>query len=524
MLADRGISLPCGKWFREFYSTYHDIAHETLATRECRDRAAKQNEEVVQNHFYGHAGLQEELMDAGIMDAEGRIDPWRMWWLDECPNMIDYNSEKGGGRKKRGAGTGKKAVINSPENRECPTVSAVQALSGFMGGLQMIIPRKYAHGDMAPVSDCWRLDARVFDDTIDLASLNSRHCTISHTENGMQTAASMRQWLQTIDAELTQLEEKLDRTLRPIVMGMDQASAHCDERFMEDALEKGIRVWYEESKTSHFLQCLDQYFRKWHLSYRKNVKLERLIRKKPSLKIDWEIFTMILCRSWFTWSEPIDRINSFRKVGITSLELRPDLINRATFYVQKDIDEDEAKEPVLNTTVEEPEGVEVDSKEYWKAKFERSQGIVEKLVNVPCTPKEAGVLQLSPTTCQEWDSKRDRLNDEAFGSCKLKDMIETKKRKRLAAEEDRERIESNKIARIEKKSAAQAAKEVAMKAWAACALGCACGVSPCPWAKKVYCLQCRELKTGQCRKIACKKAAQAALEAPQSPQTLAIGQ
>ena len=103
-------------------------------------------------------------------------------------------------------------------------------------------------------------------------------------------------------------------------------------------------------------------------------------------------------------------------------------------------------------------------------------------------------------------------------------MIETKKRKRLAAEEDRERIESNKIARIEKKSAAQAAKEVAMKAWAACALCCACGVSPCPWAKKVYCLQCRELKTGQCRKIACKKAAQAALEAPQSPQTLAIGQ
>ena len=59
---------------------------------------------------------------------------------------------------------------------------------------------------------------------------------MSHTESGMQTAASFRQRLLDFDKELTELERQLDRTLRPIVLGMYNAAAHKDEEFMRRGL------------------------------------------------------------------------------------------------------------------------------------------------------------------------------------------------------------------------------------------------------------------------------------------------
>ena len=92
VVADMGVHLPGNEWFREFYKKFPDIVEEKLAQREDRDRAAKNNEAVVQEHFFGSAGLKEELLDAKdengvpVMDEEGRIDGWRLAWLDECPN------------------------------------------------------------------------------------------------------------------------------------------------------------------------------------------------------------------------------------------------------------------------------------------------------------------------------------------------------------------------------------------------------------------------------------------------------
>ena len=56
VVADQGVTLPCDKWFREFYDTYSDVCVEKKAQREDRDRAAKCNEGVVQNHFYNPEG------------------------------------------------------------------------------------------------------------------------------------------------------------------------------------------------------------------------------------------------------------------------------------------------------------------------------------------------------------------------------------------------------------------------------------------------------------------------------------
>lgn len=169
VVADRGINLPGPKWFQNFYAVFSDIVEEKLSVREDKVRAAKRNEAVIQNHFYGAAGLEAELKDATnaegvpIMDEDGNIDPWRLAWLDECPNMVDFASEKGGGRRKKGAGVGEAAVEDLPENRECPSIMATQNLAGFMFGVQVNIARKYAHSDMAPESKEYRLDATVFD-------------------------------------------------------------------------------------------------------------------------------------------------------------------------------------------------------------------------------------------------------------------------------------------------------------------------------------------------------------------------
>ena len=66
--------------------------------RENLDRGKKHNEGVVDNHFFSPAGLQAEMLDAGVMDTDGLIDADRVGWLDEAPNFIDFDSKKGGGQ------------------------------------------------------------------------------------------------------------------------------------------------------------------------------------------------------------------------------------------------------------------------------------------------------------------------------------------------------------------------------------------------------------------------------------------
>ena len=68
-------------------------------------------------------GLKAEMEAAGVMDSFGLVDEWRLGWLDEAPQFIDYNSEEGGGQRKVAAGTGDACQTLLPENRECITVN-----------------------------------------------------------------------------------------------------------------------------------------------------------------------------------------------------------------------------------------------------------------------------------------------------------------------------------------------------------------------------------------------------------------
>eukprot|EP00967_Tisochrysis_lutea_P159373 scaffold330165_cov72-Tisochrysis_lutea.AAC.1 len=85
-------SIPLNKQERDVVNCPDDLAHrffqriypwwrahgvqidEGVSRAEEERRSRKRNNEVVQNHFYGKFGLEAELVDAGIMDAETKVN------------------------------------------------------------------------------------------------------------------------------------------------------------------------------------------------------------------------------------------------------------------------------------------------------------------------------------------------------------------------------------------------------------------------------------------------------------------
>ena len=235
----------------------------------------------------------------------------------------------------------------------------------------------------------------------------------------------------------------------------------------------------------------------------------------------------IFCRCWFAWSTPLDRIRSYRKVGITSKQLRPDLINRAQFYSQADLEKEDEKENahlVVDTTIPTPTA-RAGSKEYYRELSNAQAALIEKLMNIPCTPIEGGVLKMQPMTCQERNSGRARVLDdmEEYGSCYLKDMVGSKKAKRKKREDERERIDGDKRRRVEEKEKAESEAADLQRRFEQCSSSCTCGETPCRVQGLKRCPHCGDIKKQVCRKQACKAArgegrgALLAIEAPPAP-------
>ena len=132
-------------------------------------------------------------------------------------------------------------------------------------------------------------------------------------------------------------------------------------------------------------------------------------------------------------------------------------------------------------------------------------GAIALLKQVPVLPKEAGLLVTTPQRAQEFISERERLYEEEFGSCTLKDMGAKKKRKRDAAQKERERIDGEKEKRELKKADAANKKLELELGYAKCKPECTCGapVGECPMAKFIKCETCNEIKKGLCKVRAC---------------------
>ena len=327
--------------------------------------------------------------------------------------------------------------------------------------------------------------------------------------------------MQLFDEELTALEATLGRSLRPFALGMDNASSHHDDEAQQFCASVGIRLWYEESLTSDYLQALDQYNRKFHIVYRSGVKEERKIRNKPTMRISFVQFMIIFSRVWFHWSSPLDRVRSFRKVGITAHGIRPDLVNRSKFTIGE-IEEEEEEE--MNTTVESPEGVRKDSLLYYKHKLESALSIINQLKEVPWTPKEALLLITTPQPSQVYMSSRERLCEEEFGSYTLKCMGENKRLKRDAKQFERDRITTKRNASVAKKlKAAMDEQELDNFHWL-CTPECTCGNGSgnCPMEKYKRCETCNIVKKSLCKVRACVAARKASVETHTNPTLLCL--
>lgn len=119
------------------------------------------------------------------------------------------------------------------------------------------------------------------------------------------------------------------------------------------------------------------------------------------------------------------------------------------------------------------------------------------------------MLAIDPTT--KWKPGRDKLNETEYGSCQMQDMIGIKDKKVAEEAAERERIEGNKRARIEKQQLEADGLLELQASYDRCHPECTCGVTPCPVAGLKKCENCGDIKKTVCRKQPCRAAR---IEAP----------
>ena len=124
----------------------HDIEiEEGVARSQDEKRAAKMTETTIQRHFNGEFGLEAELIDAGVMDAETKVigDPRRLLNTDETPQPIDAPQK--GKRAKVAKRKGMAARDATATSKENASVNMAWDLSGHLYGLQLLLKLKQLH-------------------------------------------------------------------------------------------------------------------------------------------------------------------------------------------------------------------------------------------------------------------------------------------------------------------------------------------------------------------------------------------
>ena len=106
-------NLPANDWFVSFYARHPEVEEKRPKAKE-KSRVYQHTESTIRRYYHGGAGVTQELIAAGIMDATTmKIIPGmehRVINRDETPQFFDYNDTKGGGQQKHATGAGDPAV------------------------------------------------------------------------------------------------------------------------------------------------------------------------------------------------------------------------------------------------------------------------------------------------------------------------------------------------------------------------------------------------------------------------------
>ena len=279
---------PSQKFFTGFFSRHAAVLASKKQQNIEAKRAAVNCDAAVDEHFFGLYGLRNELIDAGIMDAEtgAILDASRIKNLDETPQFVDFADNKGNAKKKFAAGKNDVCIKPKTENREVNTVTMCWSLCGMQHGLQLIVARKTLTENLAVE------EFEEFDEQINIKSKYSTYGIISNTENGVQTGESFLELAKMLDKEFTAM-----RTPRPVVLLSDNHASRKDPKVLEFCERVGIRLFFEPSNTSGFLQALDQYNKKFHEAYKKQKNLYKEMLP-PGQALNTADFVRIVAQMW----------------------------------------------------------------------------------------------------------------------------------------------------------------------------------------------------------------------------------
>ena len=277
---------PSHTWMQKFRASAanHGLSLKTTNSKDAK-RAKKQNEQTITNHFAGEFGLEAELLSVDNLDPETKRikDPRRLLNCDEMPQFLDYLAS---GKLTRAYGRfGVKLEAAETENRETATLNAAADLTGFLYGLQAIIPRKHFQACMADCCDAPE-HALSFDDSILIAEGKSTYALLSKSDKGMQTAETFLDFLKFLVEQIkhrSRLEVAAGKPPIefPVTLMLDNHASRFSEAVLEQCSREelvgqaeglGISLFFEESNTSHILQMLDKIFEKLHKAYKTGLK------------------------------------------------------------------------------------------------------------------------------------------------------------------------------------------------------------------------------------------------------------
>ena len=447
---------------------------------------------------------------------------------------------------------GKAARQLTGGNKETVTVMMTWDASGWNYGVQLVVKRKWATGDMlieCPPGEC------TFDDRVDVTRLQTRSCLPVHSAEGMQTEETFLHYIHRLDEWISQRSAVEAATggepiQRPVVLMLDN---HCS-RFSDELLRKtsgpaaelGIRIFTEESGTSGFLQALDQFNSSFHRSYNKARDAYKdahlAVHGHPLSHLALADFLGILGGSkrlgvpgmWFSWCDRYDIIKAWKRVGIAGNRLCPQLVDRSNFVDQdaelaaarRDASVSSPGPSSLAEAKRTPPGLRRGSLAAANAKLQQLEQFAKKLeekAQAPYDPSR-GVLSLSSDapSARQGGTGSDDDSDAAdgdsaspvrarrrlvqlSGSFTLRDMWGEKQKRQQEAAKVEDAAQRKKAARLEKRAEDEERSRVRRDAFVACKDVCMCAIVPCPWEGFMLCDNCGNLKKGWCKKRECVK-------------------
>lgn len=338
----------------------------------------------------------------------------------------------------------------------------------------------------------------------------------------------------------------------PVVLIVDNHASRFDSAVQdlcrEGAGRLGIRLFFEESNTSHFLQMLDQINEKCHAAYKARKKEYKTAHKQkcarpppfvmtrpPRLShthrrhhlhrygeepdIGLPEFFEILggCADlgiegmWWSWCSRTDLLQAWRRVGILGNRLAPDLISRANF-IDQGLAEQAAAErspsragpsaaaPANPAT---PPGMRTGSLAAVQDKLQQAMVIISEMQRGPDPSTVPGLLlpRIPENKKRARGGQRVQEISEG-GSASLRYLYESGQERKATEKKKADGIEARKVQRAAAKDAQQQAVADLIAAYERCNPVCRCA-GPCPVAGLKRCATCGIVKPQLCRVRTC---------------------